>query len=91
MNEERLLELKDYFLAYPDTPYLPNMFNEIVQVLEQLQQENFKLQAKANKNKHILDELENWLDNFHESSGFQVWEIKKKLKELRGRENENSK
>lgn len=48
MSEKRLIELKDYFLAYPDTEYLPNMFSEVVQALEQLQQEN----------KQLKDELE---------------------------------
>lgn len=93
MNKVENLNKKEISLQY----LLPNDFyicegkmvcnislekvNAISEIITNLQQENQQL-------KHILDELEKWLNCFHEYSEFGIWEIKKKLKELRGRENE---
>ena len=60
------------------------MSNEYYNLLEE------KMARLINENqelKHILDEFEKWLDNFHKYSEFQVWEIKRKIKQLRGRDN----
>ena len=61
MSEKRLIELKDYFLAYPDTAYLPNMFSEVVQVLEQLQKENQQLKQENNQLKEVIEEVREYI------------------------------
>lgn len=68
------------------------------QLIEQLQQENKKLngaiqtydillKANVEENKKLKDnwnKLKEWLNNFHKSSEFEQWEIVNKMQELEG-------
>lgn len=68
------------------------------QLIEQLQQENKKLngaiqtydillKANVEENKKLKDnwnKLKEWLNNFHKSSEFEQWEMVNKMQELEG-------
>lgn len=54
MNKERLEEIIDHIHSYPNTPYYPNICNELIQAI-------INLQDKINQLETNKYELKKWL------------------------------
>ena len=62
MSEERLTEIMDIISTYPQTPYYPNICNELIQSIINLLKENQQLKNNWNELKKWLEDKINIID-----------------------------
>ena len=61
MNEERLKEIIDHILSYPNTLYYPNICNELIQAVINLQDKINQLETSTATKDKEMEQLKNEL------------------------------